>query len=88
MQVHVIFKGVVQGVGFRDRTRRMARSLNVKGWIRNNRDGTVEGIFMGEPEAVERLIQFCENDIPDAVVTEKIIEYQKDGNFEDFKILK
>jgi len=88
MQVHIIFKGIVQGVGFRERTRRMARSLNVFGWIRNNPDGTVEAIFKGSPESVEKLIQYCENGISDAIVTEKIMEYQEEGNFEDFKILK
>ena len=29
------------------------------GWIENRRDGAVEAVFEGEPEAVERLIEFC-----------------------------
>jgi acylphosphatase len=30
----------------------------VSGWVRNNREGTVEAVFEGEPEAVERLVAF------------------------------
>jgi acylphosphatase len=31
----------------------------VAGWVRNNWDGTVEAVFEGEPDAVERLVDFC-----------------------------
>jgi acylphosphatase len=56
---HVIVHGYVQGVFFRDAVRRRAEAANVAGWIRNNRDGTVEGVFEGELEEVERLVDFC-----------------------------
>ncbi len=55
----VVVHGFVQGVFFRDTTRRLARREGVAGWVRNNRDGTVEAVFEGEPEAVERLVEFC-----------------------------
>ena len=29
------------------------------GWVRNRPDGTVEAVFEGEHEAVERLVDFC-----------------------------
>ena len=51
--------GRVQGVFYRDSTRREAIRLGVAGWIRNLPDGTVEGIFEGEREPVEALIAFC-----------------------------
>jgi acylphosphatase len=51
----VIVHGRVQGVFFRDTTRRMAQSRGVSGWVRNNPDGTVEAAFEGEPEAVEAM---------------------------------
>ena len=51
--------GHVQGVFFRETTRRLAERHGVAGWVRNNRDGTVEAVFEGEPEAVERLVDFC-----------------------------
>lgn len=55
----VIVHGLVQGVFFRDTVRRHAVSAGVSGWVRNNRDGTVEAVFEGGREAVERLVDFC-----------------------------
>jgi acylphosphatase len=55
----VIVHGFVQGVFFRDTVRRRAESAIVAGWVRNNRDGTVEAVFEGEESAVERLITLC-----------------------------
>jgi acylphosphatase len=55
----VVVHGHVQGVFFRDSVRRLAERHRLAGWVRNNRDGTVEAIFEGDPEAVERLVDFC-----------------------------
>jgi len=55
----VTVSGRVQGVFFRETARRRALSTGVAGWIRNNPDGTVEAVFEGEPDAVERLVDFC-----------------------------
>jgi acylphosphatase len=54
----VIAHGHVQGVFFRDSVRRLAERHGVAGWVRNNWDGTVEGVFEGDGEAVERLVAF------------------------------
>jgi acylphosphatase len=55
----VVVHGRVQGVFFRETARRRALSAGVAGWIRNTADGTVEAVFEGEPEQVERLVEFC-----------------------------
>jgi acylphosphatase len=55
----VVVHGFVQGVFFRDSVRRRALASNVSGWVRNNRDGTVEAALEGSPAAVERLVAFC-----------------------------
>lgn len=55
----VVVHGWVQGVFFRDSTRQRARQHGVAGWVRNNRDGTVEAVFEGDAAAVERLVSFC-----------------------------
>jgi acylphosphatase len=54
----VVVSGRVQGVFFRDTTRRRAESAGVSGWVRNTRDGAVEAVFEGEPEAVDELVEF------------------------------
>jgi acylphosphatase len=51
--------GSVQGVFFRDTTRRRAESRGVAGWVRNCADGTVEALFEGDPEAVESMVAFA-----------------------------
>ena len=55
----VVVHGFVQGVFFRDTVRRAALGAGVAGWVRNNRDGTVEAVFEGEPAAVERVVAVC-----------------------------
>jgi acylphosphatase len=56
----VVVQGHVQGVFFRETTRRRARSAGVTGWVRNAPDGSVEAVFEGEREAVDRLVAFME----------------------------
>jgi acylphosphatase len=55
----VVVRGHVQGVFFRDSVQRLALRSGVGGWVRNNRDGSVEAVLEGEPDAVERLVVFC-----------------------------
>ena len=52
----VLVEGAVQGVGYREFTRRTALRLNVSGWVRNRSDGAVEALARGSPAAVEALI--------------------------------
>ena len=56
---HVVFRGRVQGVGFRAFVEDEAARTGVEGWVRNRRDGTVEGVFAGDAKAVEDTIAAC-----------------------------
>jgi len=56
---HVVVHGRVQGVFFRDTTRRHAERRGVSGWVSNRMDGAVEAHFEGDPESVESMIAFC-----------------------------
>jgi len=56
--VRVAVRGRVQGVGFRDATRRQALALGVMGWVRNGEDGSVLVHAEGLEEAVEGLLAF------------------------------
>jgi acylphosphatase len=55
----VVVHGRVQGVFFRDSTRRLAQQHGVTGWVANRWDGTVEAVFEGNADAVERLVRFA-----------------------------
>jgi acylphosphatase len=65
----VEISGRVQGVFFRDSLRREAQSRGVAGWARNTRDGTVEAVLEGEPEAVERVLEWARRGPSRAEVT-------------------
>jgi acylphosphatase len=54
-----VIHGLVQGVFFRDTIRQRAQAVGVSGWVRNNSDGTVEAVFEGATDNVERLLAFC-----------------------------
>lgn len=53
-------QGHVQGVFFRESTRRRAAAAGVSGWARNLPDGSVEVVLEGEPESVEGVVAFCQ----------------------------
>ncbi len=55
----VVVRGCVQGVFFRDTTRRMAIERGVRGWVLNRPDGRVEAVFEGDEGAVEAMVDFC-----------------------------
>ncbi len=67
----VTVHGQVQGVFFRDSARRLAEQHGVTGWIRNAPDGTVEAVFEGDEERVDRLVRFC-HEGPRGAVVERV----------------
>jgi acylphosphatase len=73
----VVVHGLVQGVFFRDTVRRRADAAGVAGWVRNNRDGTVEAVFEGEADAVERLIAFCRRG-PRGALVERVEDFEEE----------
>ena len=73
----VIVSGRVQGVFFRDSTRRAAQSRGVTGWVRNRDDGTVEAVFEGEQALVDELVSWCGRGPNDAEVT-RVETFQED----------
>ncbi len=71
----VIFKGRVQGIGFRYTAREIANGFDVCGTVRNLIDGTVELEVMGEPEEIEAYLQHITEE---SVVAHFIKECQVD----------
>ena len=55
--VQVSVHGTVQGVGYRVWARREAIGLGLRGWVRNERDGTVTTFFAGTDAAVSAMIE-------------------------------
>lgn len=52
--------GRVQGVGYRNFVQQLAEELGLRGYVRNRRDGRVEVLAIGSPEALSHLRQALE----------------------------
>jgi acylphosphatase len=76
-QTHVIFRGRVQGVGFRFFVRDHARRLGLTGWVRNLADGGVEAVATGEHGRLQQFLVLCKNGPPAAVVRDMTVEWQE-----------
>lgn len=82
-----IFKGKVQGVFFRAYTEDFALELNIKGWVRNLSDGSVEGVFQGVEENIKELIRKLKEEHPYAKVSEVLIsDIETKEIYKDFSI--
>ena len=62
-------EGRVQGVWFRESTRREAAALGITGYAENKADGSVEVLACGDSAALERLAGWLETGPPAARVT-------------------
>jgi len=66
----LVIAGRVQGVGYRAWAMHLAVRLGLRGWVRNRADGTVEGLVVGEEDAVAAMIEACWHGPPAARVSE------------------
>lgn len=87
-QYHVFVHGKVQGVAFREYTRREAIRLNLVGWVRNLPNGAVEVLFEGEAISAEALLQWLHTGSPYAEVRHlEANEEQAIGDWDSFSVL-
>jgi DNA ligase D-like protein (predicted 3'-phosphoesterase) len=78
--------GSVQGVGFREATRRRALELGLSGWVRNGEDGNVVVHAEGDPAALETLVEFLRRGPRAAVVREADIQEARVEGHEQFAV--
>jgi acylphosphatase len=86
--VLVRVEGRVQGVGFRAWTRHEAERLELAGWVRNEKDGSVEALLEGPAASVERMLERLWIGPPGASVTHVSPEPSTPTNAKDFRITR
>lgn len=87
-RVHLFVKGKVQGVFFRQALKVAAKKNNVKGWVKNLKDGRVEAILEGEDMDVSTLVEWCHAGSANARVEDIEIKNEKfKGEFSKFEVL-
>ena len=86
LQAHIYYSGMVQGVGFRYTVQRCAKDLNLKGWVKNLKDGRVEILVEGKKELIEQLIDEINKHFG-GYISGKTVAYQTPQNtFKGFRI--
>ncbi len=84
--VHLIVSGRVQGVFFRDNTRRKAIELGLKGYAKNLPDGNVEVVAEGVESKLNELVDFIGKGPGIAKVADIKIKHKDIENFKSFEI--
>lgn len=83
----VVVSGLVQGVFFRDTCRREAARQDVAGWVRNRPDGTVEAVFEGAPERVERMVSWTRRGPSRAIVQQVTVHTEPPEGVAGFAVV-
>jgi acylphosphatase len=86
--INIEVRGKVQGVFFRDHTRRKAEELGIKGYVKNMEDGSVYIEAEQEEETLEKFLEWCYEGSPRSRVDQVKSETAGFINFSSFKIEK
>lgn len=84
--VHLVISGKVQGVFFRDSSKKVAEKLNITGWIKNRQDNKVEAMVSGDEKDVKAFIDWCKSGPERAEVEEVIVSEKEKISFKKFEI--
>lgn len=82
----VLFRGMVQGVGFRYSARAIARNHNVAGYVRNLPDGRVEVVVEGEEDELDRYLARLRRQMADYISEVSVTRAEARGEFDAFEV--
>lgn len=85
-QLHVLFSGRVQGVGFRQTTAYLAGGFQVTGWVKNLSDGRVELLAEGDEAELERFFTKLRNSMISLIQQAETEKRAATGKYQAFEI--
>ena len=89
LQMHILYEGRVQGVGFRYTTKALARGFEISGTVRNLMDGKVELVAEGEREELEAFREgMMQSELGHFVRQEHITWSEAKNCFRGFEIVR
>jgi acylphosphatase len=83
--INITIIGRVQGVGFRHAARDQARYLGIKGFVKNNPNGTVYIEAEGDDMALSQFVRWCRQGPPFSRVEELEVV---DGLFKSYSVFE
>ncbi|HZN61142.1 MAG TPA: acylphosphatase [Planctomycetota bacterium] len=86
VRAHVVVTGRVQGVLYRATCRDEASARGLKGWVRNNPDGSVEAVFEGPDADVQAVLEWCRRGPPSASVGDVAVTWEAPRGERGFRI--
>jgi acylphosphatase len=85
-RIRVIFRGRVQGVGFRFTAEAVASSLNITGWVKNLHSGEVEIVAEGQEEDLKKFVSDIEGQFSTCITDKEIKWEEPSSEFKEFGI--
>ena len=87
VRYHIVVHGRVQGVGFRYYTLQQAKTLGVRGWVKNNLDGTVEIDAQATKDKMDRFLSAVKKGSPHSRVEHLDVEERKGAkSYKSFQV--
>ena len=86
--VKVEIFGTIQGIFFRNFIKEKADKFNIKGYVRNKKDGSVEAWFEGNSSDVKKMLEVCKNGPKHAIIKKMDILEESFQGLKKFKILR
>ncbi|MEK6922687.1 MAG: acylphosphatase [Nanoarchaeota archaeon] len=87
-RIRILIVGKVISIFFRAFIKENAEQLGLTGWVRNTKDGSVEAVFEGQEQSIEKIIRLCKKGPPLARIDDiKITEEKPENKFTSFNIV-
>ncbi|MEQ9426114.1 MAG: acylphosphatase [Cyclobacteriaceae bacterium] len=78
--------GRVQGVFYRASTKTKAQTLGLKGWVKNEQDGSVKMQIEGDEDKINQMIDWCHQGPSQASVDKVEVVDEELRGYETFEV--